>query len=82
MIQYLKIDGRAGIVLPDGSFKISIPPTLLFSVVAKIPNVALAQTMDVKNPGDYEVDYTKRKFVKVQEGSNVFYNKYNFNSSE
>ncbi len=42
-----------GTILPDGSLKISIPPTLLFSVVAKIPNVALAQTMDVKNPGDF-----------------------------
>ncbi|MBN2824589.1 MAG: DUF814 domain-containing protein, partial [Campylobacterales bacterium] len=26
--------------------------------------------------GDFDVDYTKRKFVKVQEGSNVLYNKY------
>ncbi len=29
-----------------------------------------------KNPGNYEVDYTKRKFVKIQEGSNVEYDKY------
>ena len=36
----------------------------------------LCVDFSVKNPGDYEVDYTKRKFVKVQEGSNVFYNKY------
>jgi len=27
-------------------------------------------------PGNYLVDYTKRKFVKVQEGSNVEYDKY------
>lgn len=27
-------------------------------------------------PGNYEVDYTKRKFVKIQEGSNVEYDKY------
>ncbi len=27
-------------------------------------------------PGDYLVDYTKRKFVKIQEGSNVEYDKY------
>jgi len=26
--------------------------------------------------GDYDVDYTKRKFVKIQEGSNVEYDKY------
>jgi len=36
----------------------------------------LCVDFSVKNPGDYEVDYTKRKFVKVQEGSHVFYNKY------
>jgi len=37
----------------------------------------LCVDFSVKNPGDYEVDYTQRKFVKVQEGSNVLYNKYN-----
>ncbi len=26
--------------------------------------------------GDYKVDYCKRKFVKIQEGSNVEYDKY------
>lgn len=36
----------------------------------------LCVDFSVKNPGDYEVDYTKRKFVKVQEGSNVLYSKY------
>ncbi len=36
----------------------------------------LCVDFSVKNPGDYEVDYTKRKFIKVQEGSNVLYNKY------
>ncbi len=41
-----------GVVLPDGSLKISIPPTLLFSVLARIPDVTRAQTMDVKTPGD------------------------------
>ena len=41
-----------GTILPDGSLKISVPPTLLFSVVAKIPDVRLAQTMEVKRPGD------------------------------
>lgn len=39
-----------GRVLPDGSLKISILPTLLFSVVAKIPDIRLAQTMDIKRP--------------------------------
>lgn len=28
------------------------------------------------NPGNYLVDYTKRKFVKIQEGSSVEYDKY------
>ena len=36
----------------------------------------LCVDFSVKNPGDYEVDYTKRKFVKIQEGSSVLYNKY------
>lgn len=37
-----------GVILPDGSLKISIPPTLLFSLVSKIPDVRLAQTMEIK----------------------------------
>ncbi|MBD3789311.1 MAG: DUF814 domain-containing protein [Campylobacterales bacterium] len=36
----------------------------------------LCVDFSVKNPGDYDVDYTKRKFVKLQEGSNVFYTHY------
>jgi predicted ribosome quality control (RQC) complex YloA/Tae2 family protein len=36
----------------------------------------LCVDFSVKNAGDYEVDYSKRKFVKVQEGSSVLYNKY------
>ena len=36
----------------------------------------LCVDFSVQNPGDYEIDYTKRKFVKVQEGSSVLYNKY------
>ncbi len=36
----------------DGSTKISIPPTLLFSVIGKIEDIRNAITMDVKRPGD------------------------------
>jgi len=36
----------------------------------------LCVDFSVKSAGDYEVDYTKRKFIKVQEGSNVLYNQY------
>jgi phosphoribosylformylglycinamidine synthase len=36
----------------DGTTKISIPPTLLFSVIGKIEDVRKAVTMDVKRPGD------------------------------
>ena len=36
----------------------------------------LCVDFSVKSPGDYLVDYTKRKFVKIQEGSNVEYDKY------
>ncbi len=36
----------------------------------------LCVDFSVQQAGEYEVDYTKRKFVKVQEGSSVLYNKY------
>ncbi len=36
----------------DGVTKISIPPTILFSVIGRIEDVRLAVTMDVKRPGD------------------------------
>jgi phosphoribosylformylglycinamidine (FGAM) synthase-like enzyme len=36
----------------DGSVKISIPPTLLFSVIGKMNDARKAVTMDVKRPGD------------------------------
>jgi phosphoribosylformylglycinamidine synthase len=35
-----------------GDTKISIPPTLLFSVIGKIDDVRRATTMDAKRPGD------------------------------
>jgi len=35
-----------------GETKISIPPTVLFSVIGKIDDVRTATTMDVKRPGD------------------------------
>jgi phosphoribosylformylglycinamidine synthase subunit PurSL len=36
----------------DGATKISIPPTLLFSVIGRIEDIRMAVTMDVKRPGD------------------------------
>jgi predicted ribosome quality control (RQC) complex YloA/Tae2 family protein len=36
----------------------------------------LCVDFSLKQPGDYEVDYTQRKFVKIQEGSHVEYDKY------
>lgn len=36
----------------DGGIKISIPPTILFSVIGKIDDARKAVTMDVKRPGD------------------------------
>jgi phosphoribosylformylglycinamidine synthase len=36
----------------DGTTKISIPPTLLFSVIGTIPDARCAVTMDFKRPGD------------------------------
>jgi predicted ribosome quality control (RQC) complex YloA/Tae2 family protein len=47
-------------------------PDSLLNAAAK-----LCIDTSVRNAGDYEVDYTKRKFVKIQEGSNVEYDKYN-----
>jgi phosphoribosylformylglycinamidine synthase len=35
-----------------GDTKISVPPTLLFSVIGRMPDVRRAITMDVKQPGD------------------------------
>lgn len=35
-----------------GDIKISIPPTLLFSLIGRIPDVRQAVTMDAKRPGD------------------------------
>jgi phosphoribosylformylglycinamidine synthase len=36
----------------DGTTKISIPPTVLFSVIGKIEDARTAVTMDAKRPGD------------------------------
>ncbi len=36
----------------------------------------LCVDFSLSQAGDYDVDYTKRKFVKIQEGSNVEYDKY------
>ncbi len=36
-----------------GNTRISIPPTILFSVVAKVPDVRKAVTMDLKGAGNY-----------------------------
>jgi len=36
----------------DGTTKISIPPTLLFSVIGRMEDARKAVTMDVKRPGD------------------------------
>jgi len=36
----------------------------------------LCVDLSVKDSGNYEVDYTKRKFVKIKSGSNVEYDKY------
>ncbi len=36
----------------------------------------LCVDLSLKESGDYEVDYARRKFVKIKEGSNVEYDKY------
>jgi predicted ribosome quality control (RQC) complex YloA/Tae2 family protein len=50
--------------------KQNLPETLLQSAAK------LCVDFTTKNPGNYEVDYTKRKFVKLNDGSNVEYDKY------
>ncbi len=50
--------------------KQNIPQSLIESAAK------LCVDFSTRNAGEYEVDYTKRKFVKVQEGSSVLYNKY------
>jgi predicted ribosome quality control (RQC) complex YloA/Tae2 family protein len=50
--------------------KQNLPDSVIFSAAK------LCVDFSVKSAGDYEVDYTKRKFIKVQEGSNVLYNQY------
>ena len=54
----------------DGSVKISIPPTLLFSVIGKIEDARKAVTMDVKRPGD--IVYLLGKTGKELGGSEYF----------
>jgi len=46
-------------------------PTTVLEAAAK-----LCVDFSTKSPGNYLVDYTKRKFVKIQEGTNVEYDKY------
>jgi len=50
--------------------KQNLPQSLLESAAR------LCVDFSTKSAGNYEVDYTKRKFVKIQEGSNVEYDKY------
>jgi phosphoribosylformylglycinamidine synthase len=54
----------------DGTTKISIPPTLLFSVIGKIEDVRRAVTMDVKRPGD--IVYLLGKTADELGGSEYF----------
>jgi predicted ribosome quality control (RQC) complex YloA/Tae2 family protein len=44
------------------------------SVIEKAAKLCV--DFSLSHAGDYDVDYTKRKFVKIQEGSNVEYDKY------
>jgi phosphoribosylformylglycinamidine synthase len=54
----------------DGETKISIPPTLLFSVIGKIEDARKAVTMDVKRPGD--IVYLLGKTAAELGGSEYF----------
>jgi phosphoribosylformylglycinamidine synthase len=54
----------------DGTVKISIPPTLLFSVIGRIEDARRAVTMDVKRPGD--IVYLLGKTADELGGSEYF----------
>ena len=54
----------------DGTVKISIPPTLLFSVIGRIEDARRAVTMDVKRPGD--IVYLLGKTANELGGSEYF----------
>jgi len=58
-----------------GGVKISIPPTLLFSVVSRIKDVRYAVTMDAKRPGDlvYVLGITYPEL-----GASEYYARYNY----
>ncbi|MBR2911931.1 MAG: phosphoribosylformylglycinamidine synthase [Lentisphaeria bacterium] len=58
-----------------GGRKISIPPSLLFSVIAKCPDIAHAMTLDAKNAGDfvYVIGETKAEL-----GGSEYYNMLGF----
>jgi len=62
-----EIPGSHVIIRTD---KQNLPDSVL-SAAAK-----LCVDFSTNHPGNYLVDYTKRKFVKVQEGSSVEYDKY------
>ncbi|WP_456431756.1 NFACT RNA binding domain-containing protein [Nitratifractor sp.] len=50
--------------------KQNLPPSVLEAAAR------LCVDFTTPNPGNYAVDYTRRKFVKIQEGSRVEYDKY------
>ena len=54
----------------DGTVKISIPPTLLFSVIGRMDDARYAVTMDVKSPGD--IVYLLGKTGNELGGSELF----------
>jgi len=58
-----------------GDVKISIPPTLLFTVVGRIPDVRRCVTMDAKNPGDlvYLLGYSRDEM-----GGSEYFNELGF----
>ncbi|MHA1730288.1 MAG: AIR synthase-related protein [Promethearchaeota archaeon] len=58
-----------------GDTKVSVPPTLLFSVFSKLPDVRKAITMDVKNEGDlvYILGISKKEL-----GASEYYDELGF----
>ena len=57
-----------------GDKKVSVPPTMLFSVIGKLPDARKAVTMDVKHEGDlvYILGVTKQEL-----GASEYFNEHN-----
>ena len=67
---WLHLKGRPSAHVVIVTDKQSVPETVLYSAAK------LCVDFSVFGKGDYEVDYTPRREIRIQEGANVLYNNY------